>query len=180
MVSEEKIRYICFQCFYKCNVFRSFKCYIYLYGLNKKYICDYCNWSVDRFNFLYQYRKVYFKEFNFNLFFEDIVFLNRNFVLENDVKSLMFFEDIFIDKQKKNFSFVDERVLQRMFDRQFVGKKIYGCKLCFFFCNNKNSFVYYKNFYKIDVRYICNQCFYSIDRWNFLVQYMKLYKISNM
>lgn len=92
----------------------------------------------------------------------------------------MFFEDIFIDKQKKNFSFVDERVLQRMFDRQFVGKKIYGCKLCFFFCNNKNSFVYYKNFYKIDVRYICNQCFYSIDRWNFLVQYMKLYKISNM
>lgn len=88
-----------------------------MYGLNKKYICDYCNWSVDRFNFLYQYRKVYFKEFNFNLFFEDIVFLNRNFVLENDVKSLMFFEDIFIDKQKKNFSFVDERVLQRMFDR---------------------------------------------------------------
>lgn len=88
-----------------------------MYGLNKKYICDYCNWSVDRFNFLYQYCKVYFKEFNFNLFFEDIVFLNRNFVLENDVKSLMFFEDIFIDKQKKNFSFVDERVLQRMFDR---------------------------------------------------------------
>lgn len=180
MASEEKIRYTCSQCPYKCNALRSFKCHIHMHGLNKKYICDYCNWSADRLNLLYQHRKVHLKEPNFNPSPEDIVFLNRNFALENDVKSLMSPEDISIDKQKKNSSPVDERALQRMSDRQFAGKKIYGCKLCPFSCNNKNSFAYHKNLHKIDARYTCNQCSYSIDRWNLLAQHMKLHKISNM
>ncbi|XP_022343987.2 uncharacterized protein LOC111137051 [Crassostrea virginica] len=177
--NEEKIRYTCSQCPYKCNALRSFKCHIHMHGLNKKYICDYCNWSADRLNLLYQHRKVHGKMPNYNPSPEDIVFLNRNFALENDGKSFMSPDDMSLDKQKNSSSPIDERALQRMSDRQFSGKKIYSCKLCPFSCNNKNSFAYHKNLHKIDARYTCNQCSYSIDRWNLLAQHMKLHKISN-
>lgn len=177
--NDEKVRYSCSLCPYKCNALRSFKCHIHMHGLNKKYICDHCNWSADRLNLLYQHRKVHNGEASFNSNPEDIVFLNREFALENEVSQADKVQDFSTSMYKSDdkLQMEDKMVdMRRMPNRNFAGKKIYTCKLCPFSCNNKNSNVYHKNLHRIKARYTCSECSYSVDRWNLLSQHAKLHK----
>ncbi|XP_033754289.1 uncharacterized protein LOC117337419 [Pecten maximus] len=185
VTNGEKIRYNCSLCPYKCNALRSFKCHIHMHGLNKKYICDFCNWSADRLNLLYQHRKVHTDEQGFILNQEDIVFLNRDFALEsNDKMSNNIMDFNFPPKKVNNNNNNNNAVPQdlekndprRMFNRNFSGKKVYTCKLCPFTCNNKNTFDYHKNLHRIKARYQCSECSYSVDRWNLLSQHMQLHQ----
>lgn len=163
----QKVRYSCNQCPYRCNALRSFKCHIHMHGLNKKYICDFCNWSADRLNLLYQHRKVHQAEVGFNVAPSDIVFLNRDFALENN-KS--------VNDYSVKSSLLEEKLNRITTARTADGKKIYICKLCPFSCSSKNSYTYHKTLHKISARYTCNECSFSVERVNLLSQHMKLHK----
>ncbi|XP_021351997.1 uncharacterized protein LOC110449447 [Mizuhopecten yessoensis] len=182
VTNGEKIRYNCSLCPYKCNALRSFKCHIHMHGLNKKYICDFCNWSADRLNLLYQHRKVHIEEQGFVLNQEDIVFLNRDFALESNDKIanniMEMIPPLRIVNNNNNNTVpqeLEKNDPRRMFNRNFSGKKVYTCKQCPFTCNNKNSFDYHKNLHRIKARYQCSECSYSVDRWNLLSQHMRLH-----
>lgn len=162
----DKIRYTCQQCPYRCNALRSFKCHIHMHGLNKKYICDYCNWSADRLNLLYQHRKVHQSEVDFNPAPEDIVFLNRDFALENNKRG----NEIVVK------STMEDKMISRMVNKTHDGKKLFICKLCPFSCTNRNSYTYHKSLHKISARFTCNECSFSVDRSNLLSQHMRLHK----
>ncbi|XP_060075483.1 uncharacterized protein LOC132555153 [Ylistrum balloti] len=183
VTNGEKIRYNCSLCPYKCNALRSFKCHIHMHGLNKKYICDFCNWSADRLNLLYQHRKVHIDEQGFVLNQEDIVFLNRDFALESNDKMPSNILDMNAPKIVSNHKAVSQDLEKndprRMFNRNFSGKKVYTCKLCPFTCNNKNSFDYHKNLHRIKARFQCSECSYSVDRWNLLSQHIRLHQGSD-
>lgn len=168
-IDAQKVRYTCTQCPYRCNALRSFKCHIHMHGLNKKYICDYCNWSADRLNLLYQHRKVHLSETGFNNAPEDIVFLNRDFALENNKRS----NDLGFNKSVAS---LEEKILSRMTSKTDDGKKIFICRQCPFSCSNRNSYTYHKSLHKITARYTCSECSFSVDRWNLLSQHMKLHK----
>lgn len=179
VTNEEKIRYNCSLCPYKCNALRSFKCHIQMHGHNRKYICDYCNWSADRLNLLYQHRKVHINETGFILNQEDIVFLNRDFALEMDNKLTTNIMNLNPPAKTMISALpqeMDKEDPRRMFNRNFTGNKIYTCKLCPYSCNNKNIFDYHRNLHRIKAHYTCSECSYSVDRWNLLSRHMKLHQ----
>ncbi|KAK3086237.1 hypothetical protein FSP39_015617 [Pinctada imbricata] len=176
MNEEEKIRYSCSMCPYRCNALRSFKCHIHMHGLNKKYICDHCNWSADRLNLLYQHRKVHAKVPGFDPSPEDIVFLNRNYALENDSKMQHIDEVLYNNFNRfKPTDNKEEKTTPIKMETASDGKKLYICKLCPFTCSNKNNFTYHKSLHKINARYTCTECSYSVDRWNLLSKHMQLH-----
>ena len=177
LMAEDKIRYSCSMCPYRCNALRSFKCHIHMHGLNKKYICDYCNWSADRLNLLYQHRKVHAKVPGFEPSPEDIVFLNRNYALENNDTKMQHIDEVLynnFNKFKKTEPDETKTTPIKM-ETTSDGKKLYMCKLCPFTCSNKHNFTYHKSLHKINARYTCTECSYSVDRWNLLSKHMQLH-----
>ena len=163
-------------CPYRCNALRSFKCHIHMHGLNKKYICDHCNWSADRLNLLYQHRKVHASVPGYVLTPEDIVFLNREYALDNDLNSHM--AEINTLNPKKSMAVMDLDVGsdKSLLSKNMADKKVYICKLCPYTCNNKNSYSYHKNLHGIKAKYTCTHCSYSVDKMSLLSQHIRLHQ----
>ena len=174
-VSEDKIRYSCNQCPYRCNALKSFKCHIQMHGLTKKYRCDYCNWSADRLNLLYQHRKVHGDEQNFNPNPGDIVFLNREYALEGE------------NNENVTVGVALDRMMESPFERSDMqhyqapektasGQKLFFCKLCPFKTDSPNTYSYHKKLHLIQARFNCSECSFSINNADSLKEHIKLHR----
>ena len=178
---EDGMRHLCKLCPYGSNSVKSFNVHTHMHGLNRKYICDYCDWSVDRLNLLYQHRKVHAKEEGFIPNFDEINFLNREYALEAPKKFKAQIQSFEKESGKEDTSdqlhSMEQPLPESSLDAKQGGmKKIYSCKLCPFTTNNKNSFAYHKVLHRMNARYTCSQCSYSVDRFNLLNQHMRLHE----
>ncbi|XP_041375329.1 uncharacterized protein LOC121388158 [Gigantopelta aegis] len=174
---EDGMRHLCKSCPYGSNSVKSFSVHTHMHGLNRKYICDHCDWSVDRLNLLYQHRKVHAKEEGFVPNFDEINFLNREYALEAPKKFKAQIQGFEKEPHKEDLSVEMHSAEQPLPDvRHRSVKKIYSCKLCPFTSNNKNSFAYHKVLHRMNARYTCSQCSYSVDRFNLLNQHMRLHE----
>lgn len=164
---DEKLRYSCSICPYRCNALKSYKCHIAMHETPRKYICDFCNWSADRLNLLYQHRKVHGKESSFRPNPGELVFLNREFVMETESVSDQF-------NDSNNNSAINGSM--QVANSRGQSSQSYSCKLCPFISISKNLLAQHRNCHRVHARYTCNQCSFSVDRWNSLAQHMKLHK----
>ena len=173
LVSDEKIRYSCNKCPYRCNALKSFKCHLQMHGLTRKYRCDYCNWSADRLNLLYQHRKVHAKESGFNPTPGDIVFLNREYALESEHNVVV---GMALDATNENpFERVDLQVYQTP-EKKENGHNMFYCKLCPFKTDSPNTYSYHKRLHLIQARFNCSECSFSINNGESLKEHAKLHR----
>ncbi|KAL3858644.1 hypothetical protein ACJMK2_008908 [Sinanodonta woodiana] len=176
--SEEKIRYTCTKCPYRCNALKSFKCHIQMHGLKRKYKCDYCNWSADRLNLLYQHRKVHNNESGYDPNPGDIVFLNREFAL--DTKDFMEQQNVGVVgmalNQHPESPFSSSQELFKYQQFQNSSQKIFQCKICKFITSNENTYTYHKNLHRMQASYSCSECSFSTNNTDVLRDHMKLHK----
>ena len=172
---EDKIRYSCNQCPYRCNALKSFKCHIQMHGLTKKYRCDYCNWSADRLNLLYQHRKVHADEPNFNPSPGDIVFLNREYALEGEKNETGIVGMALEGMMENPFERSDMQHYQTP-EKTANGQKLYYCKLCPFKTDSPNTFSYHKKLHLIQARFNCLECSFSINNAESLKEHIKLHR----
>lgn len=172
---EDKIRYTCNKCPYRCNALKSFKCHMQMHGLTRKYRCDYCNWSADRLNLLYQHRKVHAKEPNFNPSPGDIVFLNREYALEGE-KNEHGIVGMALDGMTENpFERSDLQQYQTP-EKLAHGQKFLYCKLCPFRTDSPNTYSYHKKLHLIQARFNCSECSFSINNAESLKEHIKLHR----
>ena len=172
---DEKIRYSCSQCPYRCNALKSFKCHLQMHGLTKKYRCDYCNWSADRLNLLYQHRKVHAKELGFNPSPGDIVFLNREYALEVEKTGSGIVGMALEGINKSPFERSDLQHFQTP-EKIGNGQKLLYCKLCPFKTDSSNTYSYHKRLHLIQARFSCSECSYSINNAESLKEHIKLHR----
>ena len=67
-VTPRGVKYTCSHCPYKCGSLKNYRLHMELHSANRKFQCDYCSWSVDRFNLLYSHRyRLHSSEPNFDL-----------------------------------------------------------------------------------------------------------------
>ncbi|XP_046340411.1 uncharacterized protein LOC124121458 [Haliotis rufescens] len=162
---SEPMRYSCPNCPFKSNALKSYNVHFQMHGIKKKYICDYCDWSIDRLNLLYQHRRVHTKQPGFNPSPDEINILNRDYALEAPGK---------FEAQIMGFN---KHVENDNKSKETVEKKnLYNCKSCPFSTSNKNSFAYHKMLHRMRARYMCPECTYSVDRWNLLNQHLRLHQ----
>jgi len=174
---EEKTRYSCNKCPYKCQALKSFRCHIQLHGLMRKYKCDYCDWSADRLNLLYQHRKVHTTETGFNPAPGDIVFLNREFILDNESAGGGTVGMAMMEFSENSFSWDLSQTLQTAkTSKTPSGQKVISCKICPFKTDSVNTYSYHKKLHFLQARYKCSECTYSINNITSLKEHIKLHK----
>lgn len=175
--ADDKTRYTCNKCPYKCQALKSFRCHLQMHGLNRKYKCDYCDWSTDRLNLICQHRRVHTHEKDYNPTPGDIVFLNREYVLDgqNNVEGVV--GVAMMDYPDSPFSSVSEIIKPISSPKKNAhGEKIFYCKICPFQSDSINTYSYHKKLHCIQARYTCSQCSYSINNITSLKEHIKLHK----
>lgn len=175
MFLDDKIRYSCNKCPYRCNALKSFKCHMQMHGLTRKYRCDYCNWSADRLNLLYQHRKVHAKEPNFNPSPGDIVFLNREYALEGDKNGSGIVGMVLDGMNESPFERSDLQHYQTP-EKAANGQKLLYCKFCPFKTDSSNTYLYHKKLHLIQARFNCSECSFSINNAESLKEHIKLHR----
>ncbi|XP_050395582.2 zinc finger protein Xfin [Patella vulgata] len=156
--TRDEMRYSCLLCPYKCNSVKSFSVHTSMHGVNKKFICDFCNWSVDRLNLLYQHRRVHSNEPGFENNPEEIVFMNREFALGVPMAN----------KLREPLGGIDMIGMEK-------DDLVYSCTDCPFTTANKNSFTNHKALHESPARHKCSECSYSVDKWSLMCQHKKLH-----
>lgn len=172
---DDKIRYSCNKCPYRCNALKSFKCHMQMHGLTRKYRCDYCNWSADRLNLLYQHRKVHAKEPSFNPSPGDIVFLNREYALEGEKNGSGLVGMALDGTSESPFERSDMQHYQTP-EKSMNGQKLLYCKLCPFKTDSFNTYSYHKKLHLIQARFNCSECSFSINNAESLKEHIKLHR----
>ncbi|WAR12489.1 XFIN-like protein [Mya arenaria] len=172
-LGDEKNRYACNKCPYRCQALKSFKCHMQMHGLNRKYRCDYCDWSAERLNLMIQHRRVHSGEKGFHATLGEINFLNREFVLEGDSNAESVVGVALADYPEAPVMMCDPKSSPK---KNELGQKIYYCKLCPFNSENLNTFSYHKRLHCLQAKYSCSECSFSIDNITSLKEHISLHK----
>lgn len=167
---DDKNRYACNKCPYKCQALKSFRCHITMHGINRKYKCDYCDWSTDRLNLLIQHRRVHAGEKGFDSAPGEIVFLNREYVLDGETTTDGVVGTALMDYQETAFD------LSKSPRKNANGERIYFCKQCPFQSVNLNTYSYHKKLHCIQAKYSCTECSYSINNLISLKEHTNLHQ----
>jgi KRAB domain-containing zinc finger protein len=175
---DERLRYSCNKCPYKCQALKSYKCHLQMHGLSRKYKCDYCDWSTDRLNLICQHRRVHAYEQDYNPNPGDIVFLNREFVLDGQ-KSIEGSAGVTsLDDQDSPFTEEEPKPAHSP-KKNARGEKIHYCRLCPFSTESFNTYSYHKKLHCIQANFSCSECSYSINNITSLKEHIKLHKKEN-
>ena len=170
---DDKVRYVCNKCPYRCQSLKSFKCHMQMHGLCRKYRCDYCDWSAERLNLLCQHRKVHASEPGFDPNPGDIRFLNREYVLDSEGNSERTVNNAPLELEDDPSLHSDFVNFQPEKNRD---KKLHHCKICPFKTADQNSYSYHKKIHCIQAIYNCSECSYSINNITSLTEHIKLHK----
>ncbi len=164
--NTDVMRFGCKQCPYKCNSPKHYRMHVEMHGACKKYMCDFCNWSTERLNLMYQHRKVHAAEHGFDSECESERLLyqvvNRADLANRDSPEL--------PKMKSEVK-----------TKGIEGKKpkLYNCEMCPFSCDKRRSYTNHVQLHDGSKMYTCEQCTYSVDRMNLLYQHSKLHSTTD-
>ena len=168
---DDKNRYLCNKCPYKCQALKSFKCHLQMHGINRKYKCDYCDWSTERLNLLIQHRRVHSSEKEFDPAPGELHFLNREFFLETADQT-----EAVVGMTTVSFEDTQSATGDKLEKKTISGEKIYHCKLCPFQSENMNTYSYHKKLHCIQAKYSCSECSYSINNHTSLNEHINLHQ----
>ncbi|CAH1778774.1 unnamed protein product [Owenia fusiformis] len=120
------------------------------HGANKKYVCDYCDWSNDVLEDVYAHRNlVHIRSSNYDPHPSEDELKNK------DTSSCS--ENESVDNSDVN------------------SKMMYKCDQCPFECSSKSALGGHMRFHVNAGRHKCDKCNFSIDKLNLLYQHMKLH-----
>ena len=175
-VSTGRGRFHCKICPYRCTSLKHQRAHNKLHGVARKFICDYCNWSCDRHNLLFQHRRVHSATLGFVVRTDRKAFLNSA-CIRND--STLIQEDS--TENRSNQHSQEKRASPTVkLGTKMCRMKLYSCKQCPFSCDNKQSFAYHNGLHSSQGKYKCDMCTYSVCRQNLLLQHQNLHESTHV
>lgn len=163
--------FACSFCPYKVSCEKSLDIHTSSHGQRRRFLCDYCDWSTDRFSQLNHHRKVHENELSFDATCENQnLFLNKEF----DDGTTGEFEAKFQSMDHEDKSGHGEGAKSPPFKLTVV-KKSYPCKVCPFKTKSKNSFQFHISMHGCESPFQCSECDFAAPNQGFLRQHSLLH-----
>ena len=198
-IAPKGLKFTCPHCPYRCGSLKNYKVHMELHSANRKFRCDYCDWSVDRFNLLYSHRyRLHSAEPNFNLNRDSAELANASYqqaMKTWDMHQTCPFcpytsdsSDVLRQHQLRHqvksrytcdicsFS-VDELLLLQCHQKlhRHTGNKHNECSKCPYRTHSHALLEMHARMHGAVNKYMCEYCDYSVNRYNLLGQHMRVH-----
>ena len=182
--------FMCKHCPFGTNSSFELKKHSRLHELSLKYKCDYCSYSLDKLNLLYQHRKLHSKQEGFNVSPAPRTLLNETVWVSMQRDQLDQVNKVMAQQQGKDkVAHADKDVNKKVVDVTENGHAVTDeaiskpsmkleCKICSYRCKVLSKFKVHLMLHGVVRKFICDHCNWSSDRVNLLYQHRQVHRME--